>query len=101
MLVVLAVTSAVCASAQSKTYERTFTQSAAVVQKTLQKMQSVMSGRLPLLDGFAVAGEHSFERYQKAYFQVTARVTGGRDGKAVVRVSAKVTAWYDDPAKTH
>ena len=93
--------SAALLSAQSKTYERTFPQSPAAVQKALQKIQSVMSGHLPLLDGFAAAGERPFERYQKAYFQATAQVSPGSPGRSVVRISAKVTAWYDDPAKAH
>ena len=87
--------------AQSKTYERTFTQPPAAVQKELQKIQSSMSGHLPLLDGFAVAGEHPLERYQKAYFQAKAQVSPEGSGKSVVRVFVKVTAWYDDPAKSH
>jgi len=89
------------ALAQSKTYERTFTQPPTAIQKELQKMQSSMSGHLPLLDGFAVAGEHPLERYQKAFFQAKAQVSPDRSGKSVVRVSVKVTAWYDDPAKAH
>jgi hypothetical protein len=98
--VFLAVT-ATFGAAQSKTYERSFAQSPAAVQTTLGKMQSVMSGHLPLLDGFAIAGERSFDRYQKAYFQATAQVSRGSTGKSIVRISVKVTAWYSDPAKTH
>lgn len=64
-------------------------------------MQSSMSGHLPLLDGFAVPGEHPLERYQKAYFQAKAQVSPDGSGKSVVRVSVKVTAWYDDPSKVH
>ena len=101
MLLVFQGAGAVSAMGQSKTYERTFAQSPAAVQKTLQKMQSVMAGHLPLLDGFAVAGDHPFERYQKAYFQATAQISPGSAGKSLVRVAAKVTAWYDDPAKAH
>lgn len=89
------------ASAQAKTYERSFEQPESVVRRTLQQMQSGMAGHLPTLDGFAVAGEHGLERYQRAYFQATAQVSTSANGGCVVRVSAKVTAWYDDPQKAH
>lgn len=89
------------ATGQSKTIERTFPESPAAVQKILQKMQSAMSGRLPILDGFALAGDHPFDRYQRAYFQATVKVAPGGMGKATVLVSVKVTAWYDDPQKAH
>ena len=89
------------ATGQSKTIERTFPESPAAVQKMLQKMQTAMSGHLPTLDGFAIAGNRPFERYQRAYFQATAKVTPSGKGKATVLVSVKVTAWYDDPQKSH
>src|SRR5689334_19973590 len=101
MLAIFLSGNAVLMRAQATTYERTFTQPPAAIQKELQKMQHVMSGHLPLLDGFAVAGEHPFERYQKAYFQAKAQVSPATAGKSVVRVSVKVTAWYDDPANAH
>lgn len=89
------------ASGQAKIYERSFGQSELAVKKAAQQMQAEMSGHLPALDGFAVAGEHPFERYQKAYFQATIQVSPGANGGSIVRVSAKVTAWYDDPQKAH
>lgn len=85
----------------SKTYERNFSEPPSVIQTRLQKMQSAMAGHLPILDGFAVPGEHPFERYQRAYFQATVQVTAAPGGKSIVRATAKVTAWYDDPARTH
>ena len=91
----------VVAAGQSRTVERSFSEPPAKVQKALQRMQNAMSGHLPLLDGFAVAGEHPFERYQRAYFQATSHLSSDATGKSIVRVSVKVTAWYDDPAKAH
>jgi hypothetical protein len=88
------------ASGQTKTYERSFAQSESAMKKALQQMQSGMAGHLPTLDGFAVAGQHGLERYQRGYFQVSAQVMPAGRG-CVVRVSAKVTAWYDDPQKSH
>src|SRR5215469_9088073 len=89
------------ANAQAKTYERSFGQSESAVKNALQQMQSAMAGHLPTLDGFALAGEQGFERYQRAYFQATAQVSAAANGGCAVRVSTKVTAWYDDPQKSH
>jgi hypothetical protein len=41
------------------------------------------------------------DRYQRAYFQTSARVTAGASGSTIVHVSTKITAWYVDPAGTH
>jgi hypothetical protein len=89
------------ANGQAKTYERSFRQSDSVVKKALLQMQSGMGGHLPTLDGFAVPGEHGLEHYERAYFQATAQVTRAASGGCVVRISAKVTAWYADPQKAH
>jgi hypothetical protein len=89
------------ANGQAKTYERSFGQSETAVKKSLQQMQSGMAGHLPTLDGFALAGQHDLERYQRGYFQATAQVSPAANGGCVVRVSTKVTAWYDDPQKSH
>ena len=89
------------ANGQAKTYERSFGQSESSVKKAIQQMHSGMAGHLPTLDGFAIAGEHGLERYQRAYFQATAQVSSSANGGCVVRVTAKVTAWYDDPQKAH
>jgi hypothetical protein len=89
------------AEGQAKTYERNFGQSEVAVKKALQQMQGTMAGHLPTLDGFAIVGEHALERYQRGYFQATVQVSPGSNGGSVVKVTAKVTAWYDDPQKVH
>jgi len=81
-------------------YQRVFPQSKAAIEKTLKSMQATMSGRLPVLDGFANPGEHPLDRYERGYFQATVEVTPTANG-SLVRVSAKVTAWYQDPAGSH
>jgi len=88
--------------AQSGGYERTFPQSKATVERVLKDMQFSMAGRLPVLEGFAVAGDHPLDRYQRAYFQSTVQVSATASGGSVVHVSTKVTAWYSDaiPARS-
>ena len=82
--------------AQSKVYERNFSQSKAAVDKALKNLPA--SGRLPTLDGFAQAGDHPLDRYERGYYQSTVQVSATASGGAIVRVSTKVTAWYSDPS---
>lgn len=89
------------AKGQTNGYERRFGESEATVKKILQQMHAEMSGRLPVLDGFAVASSHPSEQYERAYFQATVQVSPSGNGGSVVRISAKVTAWYEDPQKAH
>jgi len=77
-------------------YERTFRQSKSAVEKALKELQPSMGGRLPVLDGFAVSGDHPLSRYQRAYFQSSVEVVSTPSGGSAVRVSTKVTAWYSD-----
>jgi hypothetical protein len=77
-------------------YERTYRQSKAVVENALKQLQPAMSGHLPALEGFAVAGEHPLNHYQRAFYQSGVQVRSLPNGGSVVRVSTKVTAWYTD-----
>lgn len=88
-------------SAQVGPYERTFRQSKSAVEKALKALQPTLSGRLPALDGFAAPGEHPLSRYQRGYYQTAVQVTSAAAGGTVVRVSAKVTAWYADSSSSH
>src|SRR5690348_15012156 len=89
------------AQAQNTPVEKTFPQTKAVLEKSLKTLQSSMSGRLPTLDGFAQASEHSLDHYRRAYYQTTVQVSSTPSGGSLVRVSAKVTAWFNDPAGAH
>ncbi len=84
-------------SAHGGSRERNFPQSKAVIEKILKDLQASMAGHLPVLDGFAISGNHPFDRYQRAYYQSTADVTATASGGTLVRVNTKVTAWYSDP----
>jgi hypothetical protein len=59
-----------------------------------------MAGHLPILEGFANAGDHPLDRYQRGYYQATAEVVSNPSGGSVVRIKAKVTAWYSDPSSS-
>jgi hypothetical protein len=84
--------------AQVSPAEKSFPQSKSAVEKALKGLQSSLSGHLPTLDGFAQTGEHSLDRYQRAFFQTTVQVSSAPSGGSVVRVSARVTAWFNDPS---
>ena len=92
--------SSVCSQAQDNPNERSFPQPKAVIEKALKTLQPSMSGRLPVLDGFANPGEHPLDRYQRGYYQATPEVTSTGSG-SLVRITTKVTAWYEDPVTSH
>jgi hypothetical protein len=71
------------------------------VEKALTALQSSMAGHLPVLEGFAKAGEHPLDHYQRAYYQSTAQVSAAPSGGSIVRITTKVTAWYADPVASH
>lgn len=80
--------------AQSAPEERAFPQSKTAIENALKKLPT--AGRLPTLDGFAVPGDRDLSRYQRGYYQCEIKVTPKPAGGVVVRVSAKITAWYPD-----
>jgi len=83
-------------SAQAVPYERTYRQSKSAVEKALKELQPSTSGRLPVLEGFALPGDHPLNRYQRAYYQAAVQVSSTPSGGSLVRVNTKVTAWYAD-----
>jgi hypothetical protein len=87
--------------AQTAPNERAFPESSTQVEKALKSLQS-SAGRLPVLDGFVVPGPHPLERYQRGYYQCSIQVSPAPSGGAVVRINAKITAWYadSDPSKS-
>jgi hypothetical protein len=83
--------------------ERTFHKPADQVRKALQGLHGTESGRLPTLEGFVdeqSAGGVALEHYQRGFYQCVVQVTPSAKG-ATVRVTAKITAWYADPAGAH
>ncbi len=87
--------------AQSAPYERKFSQSKAVVEKVIKQLQASTSGRLPVLDGFTRPGDLPLDRFQRGYYQCEIQVSSTPTGGALVQVSAKITAWYADPASSN
>jgi len=67
------------------------------VEKTLKGLQPSIAGRLPVLDGFVIPADRTLDRFQRAYYQCSVAVSSATSGGSLVRVSAKITAWYSDP----
>lgn len=95
LLIFLAIPSV---RAQSGPSQRTFQQAKTTVEKALSGLRTSLAGHLPALEGFAQPGEHPLDRYQRGYYQTTVQVSPSASGGSLVRVSTKVTAWYNDPA---
>ena len=96
LLAVLLMAAAQSGSAQAGPYERNYRQSKSAVERALKELQPSMSGRLPVLEGFASPGDHPLNRYQRAFYQTAVQVNSTASGGSVVRVTTKVTAWYTD-----
>jgi hypothetical protein len=84
------------ANPQAGPYERSYRQSKSAVETALKELQPSMSGKLPVLEGFALPGNRPLNRYQRAYYQSAVQVSSTASGGSVVRVTTKVTAWYAD-----
>ncbi len=97
----MVILSTVMGWTQSNSSERTFPQSKAAIEKALKTMQANMAGHLPALEGFANAADHPLDRYQRGYYQASAEVVSNPSGGSLVRIKAKVTAWYSDPSSSH
>ena len=100
LLAVLVTGATQSGRAQTGPHERTYHESKSAVERALKELQPALSGRLPVLEGFAAPGEHPLNRYQRAYYQTAVQVSANAAGGAVVRVSTKVTAWYVDSSSS-
>lgn len=98
----LALHSATPASAQGLGVERTYPHSQDAVEKALAQIRPTAKGKLPTLDGFVGTTDQPLERYTSGFYDCSIKVSPASSGGTVVRVTAKVTAWYSDsnPARS-
>ena len=93
----LLCTAVVAVRAQNAPIERSFSQPAEQVRKAVQDLHASSSGHLPTMEGFVddqkLAGT-SLDRYERGFYQCVVEVIPAAKGGVVVRVSAKITAWY-------
>jgi len=91
------------AAAQAVPYARSFSKSKEEVDKTLNELQAYAGQKLPIVDGFVTAGDQPLDRYERAFYQFSIDLLPGTTSDdTIVRVSAKITAWYADrdPSKS-
>src|SRR5437588_4045543 len=98
-LFVLATLAGVRAFASNDPVERTFTEPRAEVERAVSAAKASSSGKLPALEEFVGQTQRPVERYEKAYYQCIFQIIPSVSGEILVRVTAKITAWYDDPDK--
>ena len=82
--------------AQAVPYARNFTMPRAQVEQALKDLQAYSGQKLPVLDGFVAAPEKPLDRYERGFYQFSIELLPGDSGGTLVRLSAKITAWYAD-----
>ena len=93
----------VAGSAQAVPDARSFPKPQEEVEKALHEMRAYEGQKLPIVDGFVAAGDQPLDRFQRAFYQLSIDLLPGTTGEdTIVRVSAKITAWYADrdPSKS-
>jgi hypothetical protein len=84
------------AIAQAVPYARTYAKSNEEVDRALKEMQAYAGQKLPIVDGFVASADHPLDRYERAFYQFSIDLLPAGSGSTVVRVTAKITAWYAD-----
>ena len=91
-----AVALSAMAQAQAQPAERAFSYPQETVSLAISRL-GAPEGRLPSLDGFASVDAAEIARYGLPYYQLQLETKPQSSGATLVRVSARVTALYDDP----
>lgn len=84
------------ARAQAVPYARTFAKSREDVDKALKELQAYAGQKLPTVDGFVAKGDQPLTRYERAFYQYSIDLLPTSGETTIVRVTAKITAWYVD-----
>jgi hypothetical protein len=85
--------------AQEALSQRNFPASQAQANNALQTIRLSSKGRLPTLEGFVQPTDKPIERYEKGYYECAFQVSPAATGTNI-RVTAKITAWYNDSDPT-
>ena len=71
------------------------------VKQALRQLEAYSANRLPLLEGFARPEADHLERYEHPYYQYRIEVAAIDAAHTRVKVVAKLSAWFNDPAASH
>jgi hypothetical protein len=85
------------ATAQAVPYAATYAKSKEVVDNALKEMRAYAGQKLPIVDGFVATGDQPLNRFERAFYQFSIDLLPATPGGTIVRVTAKITAWYADP----
>lgn len=87
---------------QAVPYARTFPHAKEEVDAALKDLEAYSGRKLPIVDGFVSMGQQPLNRFEKAFYQYSIDLLPDAGGGTVVRLTAKITAWYADadPAKS-
>lgn len=90
------------ACAQAVPYARAYNKPKTDVDKALAELGANSGQKLPIVDGFVATTDHPLDRYERAFYQFSIDVLPGPSNGTVVRLTAKITAWYadHDPSKS-
>ena len=83
-------------SAQAIPYARNFAVPRAQVEQALKDLQAYSGQKLPVLDGFVAPADKPLDRYERGFYQFSIELLSGDAGSTIVRLSARITAWYAD-----
>ena len=83
-------------SAQAIPYARNFAMPRPQVEQSLKDLQAYSGQKLPVLDGFVAPPDKPLDRYERGFYQFSIELLPGDSGGTIVRLSAKITAWYAD-----
>ena len=93
-LLFLSLFAGVLVAQSAKPTQRTFPVPKPQVENALRQLAGSSGGKLPILVGFAVPGDHSLERFRQGYYEYEIAVTPINARETAVQVTAKITAWY-------
>ncbi len=77
-----------------KAARRTFSAPKPQVERALRQLAGSSGGKLPILVGFAVPGDHALGRFRQGYYEYEVAVSAINAHETLVQISAKITAWY-------
>jgi len=86
----------VAAHGQAVPYARSYAKPKDQVEQALKELQAYSGQKLPILDGFVAPGAKPLDRYERGFYQFSIELLPGDAGGTIVRLSAKITAWYAD-----
>ncbi len=88
--------SAMAVRGQAIPYARSYPQPKTQIEQALKELQASSGQKLPILDGFVAPAQKPLDRYERGFYQFSIDMVPGDNGVTIVRLSAKITAWYAD-----